>query len=765
MGSPFDAESTDESVTELIPPLWTVKNLEDPEKMLEWQNNAYSVELKRITKYREMALKHIALFRGRFYADTPGGPRYAEASQAGLGISPAKVSKLIVNHLYDLVIQRVARITKNKPAVAINPANSEYYDRISAKVVKYWVDYQLYRTDFDRLMAECAQATYIMGEAYIGTFWDADAGDNHPDWAEEENAAEREKRPPRLELVDDSGKQIMSEEGEPLFVEKPVKTGDIEFRLMTPLDTIVEYCGDFHKANYFFHEKYVDINELKAKYKNLAEKIEADTGKDSIDRWREIAGVPGRLPGKILVRYFYHKGTPFLASGRFVVSTTTVVLENKPLPPKQAGLPLVRLTDIDVPGEQRGLSFFIQGKNINATINDLASMARRNAILLAHPKWMIPRGSVVKKDALGNDITMIEYLGPVPPKLEAPPAMSQEINILRADLKQDLQLILGVSDISRGVIPPNVRSALAMQQLEDADTQRANTTIVKYGNLIRDTVRTALNIAQSYYKPNDKRLIPIVGKDNRYLLKEFKPEDLAKGYDVRVEDSSGMPNSKAAKVEMLVELRKTFGEKFIRDEQAADLLEFGNAEKFFDSATVAVKAAEAENESIMGNEKGKEGIEDPASYENHAVHWNIHMREIQNRGFKTSTPPEVQAAMVLHIMATEMMMLNTARKNPAYSLELIKLPQFPAFYDLSHEDRMLMDRARSGNPLTLIEIEALYNAQQPPPGAGMVPPAGGVPNMSADTGNAPALPPMEGAPPEGAPSEAPPEAPPGPPQQ
>ena len=76
-----------------------------------------------------------------------------------------------------------------------------------------------------------------------------------------------------------------------------------------------------------------------------------------------------------------------------------------------------------------------------------------------------------------------------------------------------------------------------------------------------------------------------------------------------------------------------------------------------------------------------------------------------------------------------MLMLRSARKHPQYALQLIQLEQFPAFYELSHVDRVLLDRARSGNPLSLLEIEMLeqYGTIPENNAAGITPPAGGIP--------------------------------------
>lgn len=746
--SPFDNEFNDNAVTDSISPFWTISDLNDERKVLDWQNNAYEVESRRISRYREQCLKHLALFIGKHYAEQSGRSGFAEASQAGLGISPTKVSKLVVNHLYDLTVQRVSRITRNKPQVTINPANSEYGDKVAARIVKYWVDYLLYTNDFDRLVAQCAQSAYIMGESYILPLWNPNLGEVHQDWKKEEQMASAEGRRPRLPLVDAEGNQLKGEEGQLLFIEKPVRTGEVELRPATPLNVIVQSCGDFYSAEYFFYEEYRYVDELKALYKEKKDLLKPDSYDDGLDRWRTAAGLPSiREPNKILVRHFYQKSNEFLASGRYVMSTRSAILENEPLPDRQTDLPISRLTDIDVPGAQRGMSFYVQGKNINATINDLTSMARRNCITMAHPRWTVPRGSLVKKDALGNDITVIEYTGPTPPRIEAAPPMSQELNIIRDSLKQDLQTILGVFDISRGQIPPNIRSALALQLIDEQEDQRANSSVAKHAALIRDVIQKAIDVAAAYYEPDDKRLIPIVGRDNRYLLKDFNPTYLTKAYDIRVSNASGLPTTKAARTEMLVELKKSFP-TLLRDEQVAELLQFSDSEKFYDIATVAVKSAEAENESILN----EEAVEEPAPFENMVVHWTVHMREVQNRGFKTDTPKEVQAKMIAHIMATEMLMLQMARKNPAYSLELVKLPQFPVFFDLSHEDRIILDAARSGNPLTLVQVEALEMTGVPE-GTGIVPPSGGIPNPSesinAPLGNA-VVPPQTAPTPESA---------------
>jgi hypothetical protein len=634
------------------------------------------------------------------------------------GQRPPRAAKLIVNHLQDLVVQKVSRAIKNKPSVVISPANSEYSDRVAAKVVKAWVDYELYRVDFDSVVTAILTAALIMGEAYPAVLWDPSAGEVHPDWASAERDAKEAGEKPRLPVTNEKGEHVKGDDGKPLYIDQPIYVGDISIQARTPLNTLVELCGDFHKARYVIFEDLHDVDELKALYPDCADQIERQSG---LQDWAGAAEVaPGTLGNKVLVRTMYWAGSEFLARGRYLRWTSKCLLETRQLPERFTALPVTRFTDIDIPNEQRGMSFFVHGRALQACINDLTSMIRRNAVMMSHPKWMIPRGSKIKRESIGNDISVVEYDGVTPPKIEVPPAMSQEIVQLRNELRQDLQTILGTSDSSRGNPPPNVRSALALQALDEQEEQRSNSGVAKHSSLIRDTIKMALATAAAYYEKDDKRMIPIIGKDNALLLKEFDISMLSKDFDIRVSSNTGLPSGKSTRTQTLIELKQAFPTA-LKDEMVLDMLQIADSDKYFDKTTVAIKAASAENEALLSGED----IADPVMYENTLVHWSSHTLEMQSRGYKSSLPEEVRQKFELHLGATELLMMKAARRNSAFALELAKLPSFPLFLELSEQDCVLLDRARTGNPLSLTEMNALYTTGQLPQVPGQAPAAGG----------------------------------------
>jgi hypothetical protein len=82
---------------------------------------------------------------------------------------------------------------------------------------------------------------------------------------------------------------------------------------------------------------------------------------------------------------------------------------------------------------------------------------------------------------------------------------------------------------------------------------------------------------------------------------------------------------------------------------------------------------------------------------------------MQNYSFKSDVPPEVQQRLFDHQLATEMLIMEACRKNPRFAVETAKIAQFPLLYNLSAEDYMVMDAARTGNPLTLQQVAILYS--------------------------------------------------------
>ena len=143
-----------------------------------------------------------------------------------------------------------------------------------------------------------------------------------------------------------------------------------------------------------------------------------------------------------------------------------------------------------------------------------------------------------------------------------------------------------------------------------------------------------------------------------------------------VVDTSTLPDSKAAKTQYLMDLAAQFPDAFER-EQLMEMLGFTSTERFIDEMQRASIAAEAENQALLEGRL----IPEPKDYEFHLVHWKAHAKIIQDINFKTKTSQQQQMAMLDHVGATEMLILEACVKNPIYTQKVLALGQFPLVYN------------------------------------------------------------------------------------
>ena len=186
--------------------------------------------------------------------------------------------------------------------------------------------------------------------------------------------------------------------------------------------------------------------------------------------------------------------------------------------------------------------------------------------------------------------------------------------------------------------------------------------------------RLMITIAKDKYRPDDGRLIKILGKHNTYQLKFFDPINLQKSYDVHITTTGNLANSKAARTQMLLSIKREFP-SILTDEVFMDMMGLSHSKKFMNAITSAVSSAEAENQEMMNGQL----VKSPERYEDLIAHWDVHRIPMQTMDFKYSSE-EVKEAMIGHVAATEKLMFEQAGENPMFGQRLEQLRQFPLFY-------------------------------------------------------------------------------------
>lgn len=622
-------------------PFFKVLRDNDPKVLHDWLK-ATVMELEEESRERAQSQKdNLMIYRGI------SNLRTARTSDRDLNIRRLnKVQKFMVNHLYDLTETKVSQMTRIKPDIEVLPASAEWEDRTSAKVVQMVVKHLWYINNVDYIVQQMHRYCRIFGEAYLFPVWNPDKGDLHPAYVK----------------ARDLGLPV-----------EPIKTGDVAFELELPWRVFLQRKEHYKDVEYVFRAKLIPLEELREAY---PEKKISDAGKFSmfdVDSLSEKF-----VEDHVLVYELHHKETGLVPQGAFIKFTKEDILEQNEsinnFSSMENGLACIRLTDLDVPGKLNGVSRYESVAPIQKMYDNINSLIAKNIYLGAHAKWVMPRGAV-KIEQLGNDNTIMQYQGAVPPTLVAHPTTAPEVFKYREELKQDMQVIYGSHGISRGEVPPGITATSALQFLNELETARATTDVAKHGFLIKEIAQKTIALTGKYYSSDDGRLLRIVGKDNSYMIRAFDAAHLNKDYNVRFENSSGLPETKSAKYQRILDAMQR-APQMLSPERWTDLLDLANTEKLVNITTAAIQCADSENEDLLAGRP----IADIQEHEDHIQHWESHVASMQSRQYKEEVLPEYRKAMQDHVYWTEEAMLTKAATNPLYDAKLAALPLFPIFH-------------------------------------------------------------------------------------
>lgn len=647
-------------------PIWSI-DLDDPsnEKKIHNWLIAEMNHLKELNRDRFQTItRDLARYKGMQYQ--------AQETREGRERQDGKssVEKIVTNQIYDLVQNSSSRLLKYRPAVAILPTNDEFDDRIGSQMTDAWLKHIWYCERFDGLTQPLfVKAAKVMGEAYLFIEWDPEKGDLDAEYKAKyhDKVSKGEKVP----LLNANGQPELDENGKEILVESPVYNGDVSYRFVYTTDVLCDRRPLWNDVGHIFRREVTTPELARLQYPKGAHNIKDNRDVIVFD-YEKLEARKAR--NEVVLWHFYLKRQKGCDKGRYIVFTADGIVSNKIFPYSHRKLPCTRFTDLDLPGELHGVSGIRLIKGLTGARNNLTNMMLRNAMLCGHPKWFAPAGSV-DKAALGNDTGIAWFKGPVPPQLATFNTIGNEFFALRDDLKEEARQVYGLSGVSAGEPPPGIKAGVALQFLSEQENERFNEPVLKFSEWVKETAIMTIEVAGDYYEDDEKRQIRILGKNNAWMTTFFKAQHLTKDYDIRVQNSSALPQSKAARTQTLLDLKKEMPD-LISNEQFADMLELAQDQKFLDIATVSIRAAEAEVQELL---EGKE-VKDPEEFEDHVAHWKVKVRALREWSFKHRTPEKIQERLKGVIMAHEMIMWERAKHDQVLAQQLNTLSGFPVLY-------------------------------------------------------------------------------------
>lgn len=664
----FFSNPIEESVSKQLAPFFTLKN-KSKEELLKWLKDSVAHREAEHAEFFRICRNNLLAYKGCY----AGAPKMQSDS---LERGPMKrTSSYFVNHLYEMTENLVSKMTRIKPAVEVLPSNDEFEDKNAARAVRLLLNHLWYINDVDFLLQKVHRHKYIFGNAYLMVSWDKEKGDLHPDYVKLRKAGKEKE----------------------IGTDAPIRIGDVCYELMLPWHILLELNTDFDKSKTAIVKEVKHIDILKDEFPEMAKMIVPSKIATSFNL--ELLK-DERMPNHAVVYTLYHRADKHFPHGKKIVFTNEVILSDEELGYSHGDFPFIRLTDIELPASTFGMSRYQQALNLQNAHNNLSSSIIKNEFLMAAPKWVMPRGAC-KLEQLGNGRTIVQYQGAVPPQLvQMNPTSSTTFNF-RDKTELELGTIMGVHQISRGEPPKGITAAVALQFLNEQETERGISDIAKHNQFIVELAKKTISVAGDYYEQGDNRMLRILGKENRFMVKFFDSANLHKDYDIRIQNSSALPQSQAAKMERVIQTMQ-YAPSLFTPERWSELLEFGSTEKMYTLITEAINAAESENEDIIeGN-----NVMEPKEWEDHITHLRVHYKKMQARSFKEEVPQARQEELKLHIKVTEMLAAEKAAINPLFASKLAQLEQFPMFWvaevpeSAEQRQAMVQGQANQGAPIT-----------------------------------------------------------------
>jgi hypothetical protein len=637
-------------------PIYTI-NYNDSKELLDWLSVEFDNRLKQSESRMRYYRRNMALYKGTHYRNFDVRSDRRDSTDQDV-----RKPKVVNNFIQEMLDAKVSARSQSKPSITVMPQTDDWKDKVNSRGIELLVKHRYEQENIDDIYSDADRVMLTFGDQFTFCEWNKELGPYHPMYKKmlDENADAKLKNGKKLKDVE-------------------VRVGDVEHVVRGP-DEVFPQLGKkrWKDIEDIMYVEYVSVAKLKKDYPKLADKIEATQGSFKYDyelmqyQW---------LQNEAVVIHYFHKKMKHLKEGLEVIYTPDVILEKRVLRYDHGQLPCVRNSDIDIYGEIFGRSFIQNIVQMQRQHNNLSSGVARNHGIGSAPKWMVPKGSAKISD-LNNEFSVVEYTGPLAPSIAKFNPTPPEVFNYMKELESQIEKKAAVHGTSRGEPPAGITAAVALQYLDEQEQRRDSRDIAKRYTYIRDLFKMSAQVMAQFYKESDGRTVRILGEDNEYMIKCLKDVDFSVMYDVVVQNASSLPDSKAGKLQAIIDLNLATntapeGPVFSRGE-IIQMLDLGLDSAFKEQSSIGVKNADSVIDSILGGEP----VSEPQIWDDFLVQYPIFIRTLQERKFKEKVEPEIQGKMIEYITTMEGLMWERSTKNMVFAQKLQQFDNFPLFFEV-----------------------------------------------------------------------------------
>lgn len=268
-------------------------------------------------------------------------------------------------------------------------------------------------------------------------------------------------------------------------------------------------------------------------------------------------------------------------NGRHIICAPELglIFEDKPNPYDSDRIcPVFVFKDIDVPFQFWGEGEVKWLLSPQREINDLYDQIIDNAKHTANMQWIIDTNAGIPQGTLTNRPGLIVRKRPGSEvRRDSPPAMPMYVHQMTETLKENLEVISGVHDVTRGQTPSGIQSAAAIVALQEAAQIRIRLKVTLHNNALGELGTEWVRRIKQFWKFN--RLIPKkVDEASQYMPMQLQgmemqspmmfsgnttydfinSEDvLQHDYKIIVKGASALKNNRASMLDQMIRLMQT----------------------------------------------------------------------------------------------------------------------------------------------------------------------------------------------------------------
>jgi hypothetical protein len=339
----------------------------------------------------------------------------------------------------------------------------------------------------------------------------------------------------------------------------PVFEGDTVETPLSLSEFIIEPgARDPERARWWIKVRALPPEEVQATY-GLKEKPDADsTSGLSAQQSMFIAGDPDRQTPLTLVRTYYERPNGLNPEGKVAVIVGEEVVHDGKWPfPFKDRLNIAITYETEMEDRWAGDTVLSQARSIQVSYNAAHSSVLEHMKRASNARLAVPHSAMDLADSFTDEPgEIVPYAdGMAIPSWVSPPQMPAWWSTYSEELKNEIDDLLGVHDVSRGRAPVNIESGYGLSILAEQD----NTPVGKMAKSMAGAwSRVACMVLEIYGNMvTEKRQAIVSSPGQPPETADWTGKDLLGQYRATIPLDAVMPRSRAAQMQVAKELAAT----------------------------------------------------------------------------------------------------------------------------------------------------------------------------------------------------------------